>query len=126
MTTPKKKPGRRPEHYTDSNGTPIEGLARRPKDGRWRIIGTNITFTEENEQRAIAKFHRLRQPGNVFPEHWERHPKHVIDPNWNFKDFNAPIIDDPNSGPRVYSEEELFVWFAEQIRERPKYVAGMT
>lgn len=61
-TTPRRR-GRRPKHYTDSNGNPIPGLARRPSDGRWRVIGSDITFSEPDEKRAIARFYALTAGG---------------------------------------------------------------
>jgi integrase len=54
-----KRPGRKQKHYTDSQGVPVPGLSRRPSDGRWRVIGTQQTFTEPDEAKAIQKFLRL-------------------------------------------------------------------
>lgn len=51
-----RKRGRRAEHYTTSWDEPIYGLARRPSDGRWRIIGTDVTFTESDERLAVHRF----------------------------------------------------------------------
>ena len=50
------KRGRKAEHYRTSDDEVINGLARRPSDGRWRIIGTDITFTEPDEKLAIHRF----------------------------------------------------------------------
>jgi integrase len=122
MTTRKKKPGRKPQHFTDSNNKPIEGLARRPSDGRWRVIGTDITFTEPNEVRAIARFRSIQRREE--PEYWMRFAAEPItgDP---LKEFNAPITCSEGQ-IKEFSEVELWAWFAEQIRERPKYVAAQT
>ena len=57
-----KKRGRKPAHFTTSDGKPIEGMARRPADGRWRIIGTDITFTEPDERLAVHRY-RMWQAG---------------------------------------------------------------
>jgi integrase len=52
------KRGRHAEHYRSTWGEIINGLARRPSDKRWRIIGTDITYTEPDESVAIARFRR--------------------------------------------------------------------
>src|SRR5258707_935857 len=51
-----RKRGRKPEHYRASWGDRINGLARRPSDGRWRVIGTDVTFSEPDERLAIHKY----------------------------------------------------------------------
>jgi integrase len=56
-----KKRGRKSEHFRTADDKVIEGLARRPSDGRWRIIGTPITFVESDEQTAIARFKRWKR-----------------------------------------------------------------
>ncbi|HEV2294070.1 MAG TPA: tyrosine-type recombinase/integrase [Tepidisphaeraceae bacterium] len=53
------KRGRKPRPYVTAAGIPIPGLARRPSDGRWRIVETGFTFTEPNEARALERFHEL-------------------------------------------------------------------
>jgi integrase len=122
MTTAKKKPGRRANHH-EFNGKRIEGLARRPSDGRWRVIGTNITFTEPSEVRAIAKYYALKSGKQ--PEQWLRivpgQPNHP-DP---LENFSSPLSVD-EAKVQEFTETELWVWVAEQIRERPKYVAACT
>lgn len=56
------KRGRKPEHYTPTwGGDPIVGLARRPGDRRWRIIGTDITFSEPDEYAAIARYYAWKR-----------------------------------------------------------------
>src|SRR3954463_8495189 len=52
----KSKRGRKPEHHRRPDGSYVQGLARRPSDGRWRIIGTDITFTEPDESLAVHRF----------------------------------------------------------------------
>lgn len=61
------KRGRRANHYITADGETIVGLARRPADGRWRIIGTRITFTEPDEKLALHKFrmYQARQEKSV-------------------------------------------------------------
>jgi integrase len=53
------KRGRKAQHYTTTWDEPIYGLARRPSDGRWRVIATGYTFTEADERLAV---HRFRTP----------------------------------------------------------------
>ncbi len=52
------------------DGNPVFGLSRRASDGRWRVIGTDITFTEPNKYRAIARF--LSMQRGEEPAHWLR------------------------------------------------------
>ena len=54
-----KKTGRKQRHYVASWGETINGLSRRPSDGRWRIIGTQTTYSEPDERRAVERFRRL-------------------------------------------------------------------
>ena len=54
----KKKTGRPKGFVKDRNGDRIEGLMRL-KDGRWRISGPEKrTYTERDEDLAIAYFHQ--------------------------------------------------------------------
>lgn len=55
------KRGRRAKHCVTSNGETIVSLARRPSDGRWRFIGTDITFSESDENQAIFRFRQWRR-----------------------------------------------------------------
>lgn len=55
------KRGRRPSHYVTSDGETVVGLARRPSDGRWRIIGTNVTFSESDEKLAVFRFRQWQR-----------------------------------------------------------------
>ncbi len=122
MTTPKKKPGRKRKHFPGPDGNPVFGLSRRPSDGRWRVIGTNTTFTEPNEYRAIARFLSMQRGDE--PEHWLQfaaQPRSA-DP---LADFNAPLTRIEGQ-VKEFSTAELWSWFAEQIRESPKQVAAMT
>src|SRR5260221_1823392 len=57
--TTKKKRGRKLKPHVAADGTTINGLARRPSDGRWRIIATGYTFTEPEEEKAIDRFREL-------------------------------------------------------------------
>jgi hypothetical protein len=45
------KVGRKQKPYRTSWNETIDGLSRRP-DGRWRIIGTQTTYSEHDERKA--------------------------------------------------------------------------
>jgi hypothetical protein len=48
-----------------SSGEVINGLARRPSDGRWRVIGSDITFAESDEQLAIHRYLTVYKPAKT-------------------------------------------------------------
>jgi integrase len=58
-TPTRSKRGRKPQHYQLPDGSYVHGLARRPSDGRWRIIATGYTFTEPDPQLAVHKFYAM-------------------------------------------------------------------
>jgi integrase len=63
-----RRRGRKAEHFRTADDEVINGLARRPSDGRWRIIGTDITFTEPDEALAVHRFRtwqRSQKPETV-------------------------------------------------------------
>ena len=99
------KTGRKPNHYVGPDGLPVAGLARLPS-GRWRIIGTNVRFTEPDERKAIEHFHRLKgtDDGRLLAE--QRAKAMLTRPN-----VLAP------------DERQMFSWVADQIRIRPLYAA---
>jgi hypothetical protein len=134
-----KKRGRKAEHYrTKKDDKPIEGLARRPSDGRWRIIGTSITFTEPNEQAAILRFRKYQASQN--------HEPFIID---NYTVTRQQLADSPMkmvtllskvspnarmtiaadgtiTVPEEFKEVVFWAKVREEILARPKYVAEMT
>jgi hypothetical protein len=98
-----KQTGRKQKHFIDRLGNPIVGLSRRPSDGRWRIIGTQTTFSEPDETKAIEKFRRLTS---------------------QLSGAQQRMLERPNAfGP---SQDEMLDWLAEQLRTRPKWVAEKT
>jgi len=123
------KRGRKPEHYQASWGDPIPGLARRPSDGRWRVIGTDITFTEADERLAIHKYLTLYAPSAKaatvqFP---------LPQPASNARPESLPVLttfDYATPGQcqatQHITEGPLWSWVREQILTRPQYVAQMT
>lgn len=114
------KMGRKQKHHVTSySGETIVGLSRRPSDGRWRVIGTQTTFTEPDERRAVAKFRAL-QRGESEPTVALQFATAAAVPVYN---LNRAA---PKTSVLEVSEAELFAWFAEQLRERPQYVAAQT
>jgi len=74
-----------------ASGHEIHGLYKRP-DGRWSIVGTNIIYTEHDENRAVQKF-----------RDWQaKNQNTTVDiPLGTIAD---PIISDPNEPPVVMTE----------------------
>jgi integrase len=121
-----RKPGRKPQHYRTSWGDCIPGLARRPSDGRWRVIGTGFTFTEPDERLAIHRYLTQYAPRPkvstvAFPV--PQPPPAAPAELW-------PVLTtiDPASGraSQHVTEGALWSWFREQILVQPQYVARMT
>lgn len=56
MATAKKR-GRKQKHHEAADGSTIVGLSKM-KDGRWRIIGTQIRFSAVDESKAIEEFEK--------------------------------------------------------------------
>lgn len=50
------KTGRPRKPYVTSWGDHVNGLRRRPRDGRWVIVETGQIFTESSETRAVQRF----------------------------------------------------------------------
>jgi hypothetical protein len=62
------KTGRKKVHHvTKYSGETIDGLSLMP-DGRWRVIGTQIRFTEPDERKAVLKFFVTHQPFATPPD----------------------------------------------------------
>jgi integrase len=81
-------------------------------DGRWRIIGTQIRFSEANEQRAIAKFNALTKSGT---DRAFSHPE-------------VKEVNDRLARASIANEDPKMLWgyFADQLDQRPQWVAEMT
>jgi integrase len=131
-----RKRGRKAEHHRAADGTIINGLARRPSDGRWRIIGTAITFTEPDEALAIHRFRTwqakqtgekiaipvavlddVNKAGAVLRKAVESH--RVV--------LNVPMDHRKKATvSRVVYGDEVWAFFREQILTRPDFVAEKT
>jgi integrase len=128
-----RKAGRKPAHYVTADNKPIEGLARRPSDGRWRIIGTDITFTEPDERLAIHRFRTWQRqqngPGLI-------HVPVMINPrgmtNEQINETLGPWVqtelrsDGSTITTRAAVPDAIWSWVREQILARPAYVAEQT
>jgi len=112
-----KKTGRKQKHFIGSNGKPVVGLTRRP-DGRWRVIGTHHTFREDDELKAIEKFHKLKD-ANERPYFDTGTISYKNSAIWaitnGFTFLNFPD-----------AEERFWRYVASEIQARPQYVAQMT
>ena len=114
------KTGRKQKHHTDSKtGLPVIGLTRRP-DGRWRIIGTQTTFTEHDEQQAIERFRNLKTHGltaqdiaDIGPITYVGSPAFAI-----IHGFHLTKAPD--------AEKRMWKWIGEEIRKAPLLRARMT
>jgi hypothetical protein len=102
------KKGRKQRHYVSSTGETIVGLSRLT-DGRWRIIGTQIRFSESDERKAIERFRRL---GDSPDARWKR---------INDLQRTEWLGEQPN-----FTNAELWLYVADEIRTRPEYVAEQT
>lgn len=108
-----KKTGRKQRHFISAGGKIIEGLSRMP-DGRWRVIGTQVRFTEPDEERAIERFHKLADP---FAE---------AKAKYGVISFQGSPADQLSKGFVVLDDARMWRWIGQQIRARPKWVAGKT
>ncbi len=117
-----KKTGRRQVHFVSSTGETVVGLSRRPSDGRWRVIGTQKTFTEPDEAKAIERFRQLSAP--PIPPLAER--RAMFD-GWDPADPGDMVIFGPGgilAGPNPF--KRMWAYVAKEIRKRPVWVAEQT
>lgn len=113
--------GRKPNHYIGPDGNPVTGLARLPS-GRWRVIGTNVRFTEPDEARAIARYSELTRASEkpAPPEELPSREGAPIGDIIRGFSFVGGIVGG------LTPEQRMFRWFAEQIRYSPQRVAELT
>jgi hypothetical protein len=101
------------------DGTPIPGLSRRPSDGRWRIIGTQTTFSAPDERAAVEKFRRLteRKGGMTSAERWQRSAMFTAD---GMRTIVGRILsaEDPDA--------EFWAVMADELYSHPKLCAERT
>ena len=128
-----RKRGRKPAHFNTSDGKPIEGLARRPSDGRWRIIGTDITFTEADERLAVHRY-RVWQAGREgsglihVPVLVNTKGLTNAQVNEALGPYVRTVVRDDGQSviTRPAFPDAVWSWVREQILTRPAYVAEMT
>ncbi|MGA2751466.1 MAG: tyrosine-type recombinase/integrase [Tepidisphaeraceae bacterium] len=130
-----RKRGRKPEHYRATWGEVVNGLARRPSDGRWRIIGTETTYTELDERLAVHRFKmwQARQSGEkVALPVAEMHDASKIGPAVRKAAHQEIVISVPRDHrkpltvDRVVFGDEVWPWLRQLILERPQHVAERT
>jgi integrase len=132
------KRGRKPIPYVTSWGDPIPGLARRPSDGRWRVVATGFTFTEPTERLAVDRFyeltgHKEKTTVNIPTSHTDLDEAAAAFVHRRFEgneDRTFMQIDEDDDAPVVVANWQpsaaVWNWFREQILTRPQYVAQMT
>lgn len=126
-----KKRGRPTKPFRTSWGEVIDGLRRRPSDGRWVIVATGQMFSEEDERRAVARFRRWQarqarktaalstavpaaRSRQMVAEALEDDAELVRD--W---DGSASLV-------RDVPEAELWAWMRDQLLDRPEVAARQT
>ena len=123
-----RKTGRPRKPYRASWGEHIDGLRQR-QNGRWLIVDTGQTYVEPDERLAV---HRFRQ--------WQRSQQRIDTtemsvPTSVFKS-KADIREAMQAGASLWGMQDgsyrlgmevpeplAWVWFREQILNRPEYVA---
>lgn len=113
------------EHRDTSSGKIIPGL-QRLFDGRWKILATGKRFTEADEQKAIAKFYKLTgyDPLAAFQK---EHPTVQLTSEYEgIGGFDGKRFTEDSKWTVGVSEKALWSYVAQQIVERPKWVAQQT
>jgi integrase len=133
LKSTKRKTGRHRGYHTDRHGNKIDGLTKL-KDGRWRTSRPfRYTFTEADEDRAIARFRQWQQEksgsnaGTIqsFVDH------HVASRVWaqRVATSHETTITVSANGPSIVTDPSLrpeqWVWLRTQLADRPKWVAEM-
>lgn len=111
-----RKTGRKQKHHVAANGKTIEGLSKMV-DGRWRIIGSHIRFTEPDEFKAIEKFKQLTSKTPTPKQMWDNSAMFTVE---GVNTIIGRILNDEDP------EENFWRVVAEEISERPKYCAKKT
>jgi integrase len=101
----KRKSGRKPKPFIAADGTHINGLRRRPSDGRWELADGR-TFSEPDERKALQKFYEMT--GDAEARFEER---------WNRSEENRQLH---------LTRGQIWRYVADMIRQRPKWVAEQT
>jgi integrase len=126
------KRGRKAKHYVTSEGETIVGLSRRQSDGRWRVIGTQITFSEPDERLAVARYRQIQASRDATGERvtfLQRIPLEQLDdeqsPFWqSVRGFVLTVDDEDNLFRNVEVPAEAF-WakMRELILNQPNLAA---
>jgi integrase len=128
-----RKRGRKKSNYAASWGETINGLARRPSDGRWRVIGSDITFTEPDERKAVAHFYALTSTKKPLTPHeqeavelddWLQEQLDNAGDNY-FAAVNRGFVWEASQGVDS-AKNRMMRWVGEQVRLEPKLWAAGT
>ena len=121
MQSRNAKPGRPRKPYRTSWGEHISGLRKRG-DGRWQIVDTGETFTEQDERLAVIRFRQ-----------WEANRENqkvllsteaLVEINFKHQESGEYRISTKTLQAMGWvTESELWAWFREQVISRPEYVA---
>jgi integrase len=133
MTTPAKRRGRKAKPFR-FEGKYINGLRKRPSDGRWEL-SDGRTFTEPDERRAVERFRKMvgatdlesleaalttshsRTTTEVKAVSIERVRKAAAKIAKGFGNDNEGWMYMPDPS------KDIWLWFADQIHKRKEYVA---
>jgi integrase len=134
LKSTQRKTGRHRGYHTDRHGNKIDGLTQL-KDGRWRTSRPHrFTFTEPDEDRAIAHFRQWQQkqsgsdagtirdysdPQVAARQAAKRLPVTRSVTFTPTADGRGVIVTDPTLRP------EQWGWLRAQLADRPKWVAEM-
>jgi hypothetical protein len=133
-----KKTGRPPAVYHASWGEQIPGLMRLG-DGRWRLSGPDkVTFSEDDERLAVARFRAMQNAKSVVPLPTVSIPFDDPDeskmPIVDVSPVDGRIVNKPVakskaryqlSTPLGVPEAAVWAWCRQQILAEPKRAARM-
>jgi len=126
--------GRKPKPYVTSWNETINGLRRRPSDGRWELADGR-TFVEPDEEKTIERFRQLSE-GRKKRTSTFISVSRSIDPAETTQ--AADTVDSESSLALVEHDDQtvdvgfdvdnaaLWRYVVQEIRERPKWVAEQT
>ena len=110
------KVGRKRRDHITAWGETVVGLSR-IADGRWRVIGTHIRFTEPDERKAVERYYQLSGAtveGTICGVPIRARRSDLL----SLREEVAQIIQK--------NEEAFYAVVAEDIRNHPQRVARMT
>jgi integrase len=109
-----KKRGRKEKPYRTADGQYVNGLRRRPNDGRWVVMATGAMFSESDELRAVERFRRTTDPLLT-----------VVVGGVTVNAKRSELVPVADELDRLIAENDRPFWdrVEKEIRTRPQYVA---